>query len=210
MGNVRQITKNSFNKQSAEPTILAAMFGKHLHWVLIIGGVSVLGAAIGLIPDDAGATRAPHVDPSGDSLVSLPTIDQSLSIPTEPSESLKVSAPVEPEVELPGVWHEATVKNGDNLSLIFGRHGLGAREVHYAAANKQAAKHLKRLFPGDTLKLKVDNGTLTELIYPYEFNRSLHMMRSDQGFDVTLEEKPLEHRVTHTTGVISDSLFLSA
>ena len=194
------------NKDELVPKTINTMIGKNLHWLLVLGGTAILIAAIGILPDDAGATRAaetstlkPAIDPDAKRTdLAIPT--RTLNQP-EPD----VAAP-----EQPGEWHNVKVKSGDNLSLMFARNNLSPQELHKVTSNQHAAKQLKKLFPGDEIKLRIDEGTVTELNYEFDLGQSLHMIRNGDSFDAEIIEKPLEHRTSQAIGTIKDSLFLSA
>lgn len=179
------------------------MVGKNLHWLLVLSGTAILLIAIGILPDDAKATRAP------DFTASQPHIEPptKLEIPDQPSnepEQLTITP------KLPGQWQTATVKSGDNLSLLFDRNNLSPQELYKVTSNKTATKQLKRLFPGDEIKLRIDENKLTELSYKFDLGKSLHMVRNEDSFDVEIIERPLEYRNAQATATIDDSLFLSA
>lgn len=185
----------------------STMIKKNLHWALILGGVGVLGAGLGILPHDAEATRAPALNATAASN-ELPAAASFDSIDVSVDKALPAIAEAEPEIL--GEWHEATVKSGDSLSRIFNRHGLSAQELYRVTSDKTSATYLKKIFPGDTIKLRIDEDRLTELVYAYEINQSLHIVRKDDAFHAELIEIPLETRITHASATINDSLFLSA
>ncbi len=200
--------KKNYNNTPNLPTKASMAVKKHLHWLLILGGVSVLGTVMGVLPHNAEATRAPEIN------AELPLPEVAAQAPTAiapaTTETVAAIAP-EPKPEPPGVWHEATVMQGDSLSRIFSRSGLSAQELHRVTSDKTSADYLKKIFPGETIKLRVDEDQLAELVYDYEINKSLHIVRSETGeLRSELIEIPLETRITHATATINDSLFLSA
>jgi murein DD-endopeptidase MepM/ murein hydrolase activator NlpD len=190
----------SFSKDGAMPNI-NIMIGKHLHWLLVLGGTAILGIAIGVLPDDAEATRSPEAS------AIAPAVEQqaALALPAHTAKAAE-PAPVEP----PGQWHTATVKSGDSLSLLFARNDLSPQELYKVTSNETAAKQLKRLYPGDTIKLRIDDKKLTELSYEFDLSHRLHVLRDADSFKAEIIERPLEHRTAQATGAINDSLFLSA
>ncbi len=193
----------SFSKDDAVPT-LSHMIHRHLHWLLVLGGTAILGIAIGVLPDDAEATRAPETSvlaPTNEGKTSAMELPVRTATPAQ-----SPPAPAEP----PGEWRTATVKSGDSLSLLFARNDLSPQELYKVTQNEVAAKRLKRLYPGDEIKLRIDADRLTELSYEFDLGRSLHMLRDEDGFQAEIIQRPLEHRTAQATGVINDSLFLSA
>jgi len=185
------------------PKTINMMVGNNLNWLLVLGGTAILLIVIGILPDDAKATRAP------DFTASQNIIEQStsLEIPNRPNneaEQLTITP------ELPGQWQTATVKSGDNLSLLFERNNLSPQELYKVTSNKTAAKQFKRLYPGNEIKLRIDENKLIELSYEFDLGKSLHMVRNEDSFDAEIIERPLEYRTAQATATIADSLFLSA
>ena len=185
------------------PKTINMMVGKNLHWLLVLGGAVILGIAIGILPDDAEATRAPD-DTVLQGIDEIPT---SLEIPSRLDNE---TTPLAVTPELPGTWQTATVKSGDNLSLLFDRNDLSPQELYKVTSNKTAAKQFKRLYPGDEIKLRIDENKLTELSYEFGLGKSLHMLRNEDSFEAEIIERPLEYRSRQATGSIDNSLFLSA
>ena len=181
------------------------MIKKHLHWVLVGGGAVILAGAFGLMSNNAEATRSP--EPLAINQPHSDEVQVPLDIPTRSATESK-AAPAQPE--LSGEWLTVKVKSGDNLSTLFDRNGLSPQEVYKVSSNKAAVKKLKRLYPGEQIKLRIDDNLLTELVYEYDIGQSLHLSRNNERFEAEIIEKPLEHRSARTTGVINDSLFLSA
>ncbi len=194
------------NKDEQVPKTINTMIGKNLHWLLVLGGTVILGTVIGILPDNAEATRALETNAPA-------TVIEHEAAPTTldiPSRSATQTEPAAAPIEQPGEWHTVKVKSGDNLSLMFARNNLSPQELYKVASNKHAAKQLKNLFPGDEINLRIDEGTLTELSYEFDLGQSLHMIRDGDSFEAEIIEKPLEYRTAQATGVIKDSLFSSA
>ncbi|HHJ80311.1 MAG TPA: peptidase M23 [Candidatus Tenderia electrophaga] len=188
------------------PKTINMMVGKNLHWLLVLGGTAILLIAIGALPVDAEATRAPDFTASQAVTSTTPA---ELIIPKQAqheqeTEQLSITP------ELPGQWQTATIKSGDNLSLLFQRNNLSPQELYKVTSNKIAAKQFKRLFPGDEIKLRIDENKLTELSYEFGLGKSLHMVRNENSFDAEIIERPLEYRTRQASGNIENSLFLSA
>lgn len=181
------------------------MFNKHLHWSLLLSGAAMLGAAISLVPDSAEATRSPNV---GTEALFQDEIESSLDLPSLHSSSQPAIAGAKPK-EISN-WFNAEIRSGDTLSALFDRNGLSAQELLKVTSDEIATEPLKRLYPGEKLKLRIDNATLNELVYDYDLTHSLHMVRVGDGFESKIIEKPLETRTAKGSGVINDSLFLSA
>ncbi len=185
------------------PKTINMMVGKNLHWLLVLGGTAILLIVISILPHDAEATRTPDFTASQPA----PPKKTGLKIPSRPDNKAEQLASTP---EAPGQWKTATVKSGDNLSLLFQRNNLSPQELYKVTSNKIAAKQFKRLFPGDEIRLRIDVNKLTELSYEFDLGKSLHMIRNEDSFDTKIIERPLEYRTAQATATINDSLFLSA
>lgn len=182
------------------------MFDKYLHWSLLLSGTAILGIVIGLAPDSAEATRSPMAE-SGQLLQDQPSLP--LGVPSLSGASPQAAANPRPRPE-PSNWFHAEIRSGDTLSALFDRNGLSAQELLKVTSDQVAIEPLKRLYPGEQLKLRIKDETLAELVYDYDLTHSLHMVRVGDGFESKIVEKPLETRTAKSSGIINDSLFLSA
>ncbi len=115
----------------------------------------------------------------------------------------------EPEPE-PSRWREITVRSGDSLSILFERNQL--RGADWLALSKMdgSAKRLRRLHPGDTLRLELDESdALQTLQMRIDDTRTLVLSRSPSGFEQSVIHDEIERREEHTKGTITSSLFLA-
>lgn len=194
-------------------------WSRHRHHLLTLAGLLLGGGiVIGLLPHNAEATRA-------SSLVLAPEI----AAPTDPSlDELAASAelagtaqltdpePVPETASTLGVapdenWTRAEVRKGDSLSLIFARHGLNDRDLHRVMSSDKATQALKKIHPGDSIRLLVDaDGALQALAYDVGEASTLNVVRTDDSYTAHIIDRPLEMRTAQASGVIQDSLFLAA
>ncbi len=175
------------------------VLGKHMHWALVAGGLALSSTAVIMMPDDAEAKKGPTA-----TLLHPP---QTLPLPT--LDPPPAPAPLDTS-HLKGEWKTVTVQPGDSLARLFSREELSPQELHRATSNEEVARRLKKIFPGDELKLRIHEGELTELVYEFDLGQSLHLTRGEDGFQSEIIEKTLERRTTQASATISDSLFLSA
>ena len=196
--------KAAINNSHALP-MNRRMIDKYLHWGLVLCGTAILAIVVTLLPDDAEAIRAPSMNGS---VISGDEFQSTLDIPALNSQVTNHGVNAIPEE--PDDWFHAEVRSGDSLSTLFNRHGLSAQELLKVTSEQVAAEPLTRLYPGEQLKLRINDATLTELIYDYDMTHTLHMVRVDDGFESAIIEKPLETRTARSSGVIKDSLFMSA
>lgn len=106
-----------------------------------------------------------------------------------------------------------TVKPGDNLSLIFKRAGLGARDVHQLANGVEDADILAKLQPGQQLAFNVDPDDQVlhslELIKSPRESYVFHRHDSAHFSSTHILRKP-QVEFAYRSAVIDDSLFMAA
>ncbi|MDH5358439.1 MAG: peptidoglycan DD-metalloendopeptidase family protein [Gammaproteobacteria bacterium] len=108
-------------------------------------------------------------------------------------------------------WREITVKSGDNLSLIFPRVGLSARDVYDVAQLGKDIKPLLNLKPGQKLRFGFMDGqnstTFEKLQLEISLIETLEVIATEQGFKTNRVTRDIEKRQMHASGVIQNSLF---
>ncbi len=118
---------------------------------------------------------------------------------------ISLSQTVEPELQ----WHDVVVKSGDNLSKLFPRVGLTARDVYNIAQLGDDIKPLLNLRPGQLIKLGLDDqNKLVELnliLSPIQ-TLSISANNSD-GYDVSTTTRSVDVQQINTAGIIESSLF---
>ncbi len=218
----RLCIKNRDFKQPPRDNVKKPLYTNH-HLLTAAGALIGIGIIIGLTPYEAGAMRSEHpvVAPASVPDVSaLPALSPAtggadrVALPLGlPAQSFVYAAGAEQTaapVPAPE-WKTARVENGDNLSLIFGRLGLSAQELHTILELGGDTKSLKRLYPGEEIRVQTgEAGELLALSYDMDESHTLWLERGTGGFAVRVVEHPLEKRVTQASGVISDSLFLAS
>lgn len=129
-----------------------------------------------------------------------------------PGSTSAEAAPQDGEQEFAaGEWQQITVKRGDNLAQIFSRAGLSARQVYEVMQAEGPVGRLKRIMPGEVVRLRVDeDANLNELVLKIDPSQSLRIRRTAQGYTASKVEREYEVRTAHTSGVIEQSLFVSA
>lgn len=120
-------------------------------------------------------------------------------------------APVAPNFD----WKEIIVKSGDNLSLIFPRVGLTARDVYNVTQlNKASIEPLISLKPGQVIHLATlpneEHGRSLEalkiILNPLE---TFLINKSETGYEADMITREVNIRRQHVSGKIENSLFLS-
>lgn len=105
-------------------------------------------------------------------------------------------------------WWEIKVRRGDSLSLIFDRLRLGKDQLAQVLSAGRETAGLKRLRPGQTLRVLIRDGELAQMRCEQDATRAVHVSRGAHGrFRVdTVVRKP-QVRVAMTTASIGSSLF---
>ncbi|MEO1574818.1 MAG: hypothetical protein AAFU65_07650, partial [Pseudomonadota bacterium] len=152
-------------------------------------------------PTDA-STRTPETAASNDD-----NVTRTLALPprrnaAQPEMTL--------EKKLPGEPLTLTVKSGDSLDLLFGRHDLSRGDLATLLTLPEAQEALTLLMPGDQILVRRDGASILGLTRALDEVRTLHVTRHDDGFATHIEERPVEIRIQHASATISSSLFLAA
>ena len=109
------------------------------------------------------------------------------------------------------VWHDVTVKSGDSLAAIFSRVGISAGELHALLSQGGATHNLKKIYPGQTLRLKTNaDQQLVRLSYKIDELSTLDISRAGDEFELSTTHRTPERRVKNASGSIDNSLFVSA
>jgi murein DD-endopeptidase MepM/ murein hydrolase activator NlpD len=173
----------------------------------IAGAVSfaVLAGLLTLwLQEPAEGTLAPVSEPPAGASLPFPALPASGRAESE----LLVVEPLEiPEPEATGTRTLLEVRSGDNLDVLFRRHGLSVAELHHLLKLEAAAPHLRRIRPGDTFEIFHHGESILSLTRRIGETRSLVVTAGEQGFEASFLDHPVEVRVARTTGQISSSFY---
>ena len=132
------------------------------------------------------------------------TIRSQIDTPATPA-----APAIAPQAITPAPWQQITVNPGDNLSLIFARHGLSKKDLHTILESDPEAKKLTRIKPGQILKVVADDdGHVTNLIVELDYRRSLHIDRESDAYVARIVDVEPEIRRASVLARIQQSLFL--
>jgi len=152
----------------------------------------------------------------------VPLISAELSeLPSEVEAEIVIQGPLllvdEPneatnDVELN--WEEITVKSGDNLSLIFPRVGLTARDVYNVTQlDKSDIKPLLNLKPGQIIHFGTlpneEAKSLEALKIVLDPLNTFYINKLEESYEAKMETRDVDIKQQHVTGEIENSLFLS-
>jgi murein DD-endopeptidase MepM/ murein hydrolase activator NlpD len=170
---------------------------------------------LGFDPNQARATR--HLP-----LELAPEATASFDLPTEPpaagqpatartGDIVLESNPDAGEPGPAGEWHEVTVKSGDSLAVIFSRLGIPPLQLHKILTVGGAAHNLKKIHPGQILRLQTDaEDNLLTLEYQVDRLSTLEIRQLEDDYEIATSHRTPERRVTNAAGIINSSLFMSA
>ena len=208
--------------QAESPPVLLRMT-----YLAALGLVLVISIIIwGSIPEPAEAKiQSLPATASGGDLYQVPlTLPKTVSYtegavqakPGQPSPP-ETAAHIEPVPEIPASkatgddWHSITVKSGDSLATIFSRLGIKPQQLHTLLAQGGAAHNLKKIYPGQTIRLQTNKEKdLLALVYPIDKLSTLEINRDGKGFSVSTTHRTPEFRVRNASVVINDSMYLAA
>jgi len=110
-------------------------------------------------------------------------------------------------------WLDIIVKPGDNLSLVFPRVGLSARDVYDVAQLGKDIKPLLNLKPGQVLRFDTSQKDETTTLHQLKLKLSpvavLTVSSSENGYVAHLDTRDVELRQQYTSAIITSSLFES-
>ncbi|HEY0721787.1 MAG TPA: peptidoglycan DD-metalloendopeptidase family protein [Gammaproteobacteria bacterium] len=165
---------------------------------------SAIAGVIALINPSQKAEATRHPD-SAEASVNLPLSSGNSS------EAYGDAPAASPDVHLATVpaWQEVKVANGDTLSQIFSRLELDSQQMYAVLeSDRQTKQALTRLLPGESLLFDIQGGELHKLQYSLSPTQILHVEKVTRGgYQSTVEELPVETRISHASSTINSSLF---
>jgi murein DD-endopeptidase MepM/ murein hydrolase activator NlpD len=159
----------------------------------------------------------------------LLVVGLSLRVPSEPSASItevtvvpEIAAPIEkdtgtiedntaPPQAPPALpeWRDFTVRNGDNLSLVFARAGFSDTDL-YRVAEFNQRQSLRKIYPGETVGFQSDEqGKLLAMRHVQSPLLTTLYQRSNEGYEATQITREPERRSREVSLTIESSLFLA-
>lgn len=179
-------------------------------YLLLICTAVVLAVMLwGIDPEPAQATR--HVLLPLDVPAPATGVAKTDAVSNTEINTLNKLAPTAAGADEPeGNWHVVTVKSGDSLAGIFSRLGIPPRQLHDLLEQGGAATNLKRIYPGQTLRLMTsDDKGLVRLSYQIDKLSSLEISRDGKDFGISTTHLTPERREVSASGIIDSSLFVA-
>jgi len=192
-------------------------YGMH-HAYLAFAALATIVSLVLLIgnPEPAGATRHISLDlgnaePGSDMLETRVESDFDPLSLASPAAGIAATEAVATTDDGSDDWREVTVKPGDSLAAIFSRLDIPAGELHALLSAGGATHNLKKIFPGQTLRVVTrDDKRLERLSYKIDELSTLDIRRVDDQFEISTTHRTPEYRIKNASGSIDNSLFLSA
>lgn len=169
---------------------MSRRFYTRLFWVAVSASLAgLVWIASAVTPQHANAANESSVSP----------------VPPKPSQDpIAPSPPPSPNLET----FTAEVRPGDNLSTIFQRHGLTARDLHLLVESGQPGKRLAKLYPGYQIEFGRDaERNLVHLEYrpgPWE---TVKFQRIGDEFEVSTQVNEPDAVRSYAHASIEHSLF---
>lgn len=132
---------------------------------------------------------------------------QTANQPSKPA----LSSAEQPTIEVDN-WHKITVRSGDNLTTLFKRAGLTARDVYEVsqAAKKQNKKNsLTKLFPGEQLAFVINDGKLEKFQRIKNPLESIEFVRQGEGYSIEKLTRTPEVHHRFVSATLENSLFMA-
>ena len=161
-----------------------------------------------VVPDNVPASD----NASNNDIAAIEKHHLNTTIETTASESLSTDNTTEHQ-QSDLDWQEVEIAPGDNLSLIFPRLGLTARDV-FNVAQTEDAKPLLNLKPGQLLRVGLEpaesdsSPNLIALELQLDPVKTLSLSAVDEGFVAETHEREIEKRQQIVGGEIQNSLFV--
>ncbi len=129
---------------------------------------------------------------------------------TESTSSLKNTDIVPPAQATDENWVSYSVKKNDNLTSLFKRAGLNARDVYNISQATLKGEELSRLYPGESLAFLIEGAALKKLKYEVNPLKTIVIESIHNEYVVKTIERTPETRERYIEGVIENSLFEDA
>lgn len=168
-----------------------------------------ISEALILPQQDAFETvTVPALQPEVTAAVTPAVLTKTTPVPAPaPAPETRAATPADTD----GNWHQVTVKSGDSLATIFNKLDISAQQLHALLEQGGAAHNLKKIHPGQKLRVLTDEKQgLVKLSYPIDKLSTLEVSRNGEEFDISTSHRTPERREVSASATINSSLFLAA
>jgi len=171
----------------------------------MLAGLVFLGITAFVWPhNNNNNDKSTHPQVEDQPLSSLKVEPLKLNLQTESSPELTKLVP-EPEIEPVTI----TVKNGDSMSLIFDRAGLGPSIVHQLAYESEHGPDFSKILPGKQFHFYFDSDKqLQKVVYEVSRLEQFEAQKSENGFSTRHIQLEPELFTSIKSGEINSSFYL--
>ena len=194
---------------------------KHLHFLLLLSLVGV--SLLLLLPSPpVEAKKQNRLEPTLASVEkqNIPTtlnISEETERPTSPISKelslLQTSAMLTPEPTVEVIWQNKEIDQGDSLSTLFSKAGLGATELYAIVNADQKGKQLTKIHPGQSIAFNLNaENELQQLRYIKSPTETLLITKNSTDSSYKFAELVREYEIKTRQAQVSieQSLFLDA
>ena len=173
------------------------MHHRPLIWVATVGSLlMVMGLSLSGPQDDTPP-------PNERTVAALEADAPGVTVDPEQAPEPIETAPPEP------LWDDFTVRDGDNLSLIFNRAGFSDTDL-FRVANGNDDRSLKRIYPGETIGFQADDeGELQALRHQQSPLLTTTYVRDNDRFIATDQTREPDRIARDVSMTIDSSLFIA-
>jgi len=201
--NIKKTSLKKIGRVSGTLTVAVLLYlGARFLSVLESDDVQMSGSDLGQVASQADSEGRGDEDspPSEGSVLAGATSDSTST--SDPDDAL-----LEPEP----FQKEYLVKKGDSLYIALAGFGIGDREIDAITRAIRPVYDLRRIRPGQTIKVNLEEGSdrIDRMVYEIDLLNRLMVERSEDAFSVVKEEVALDRELAHHSGTISDSLYES-
>ncbi len=156
-----------------------------------------------------GVLTLPLALPDAGPAVSDDEDNQPLAPTAVPRKDFRLSRSPETGTEIVATVEKLTltVKSGDTLDGLFGRHNLSRADLMALLDLSDARSMLRAIKPGDRFEVTHSDGILLSLERRVNETTTVRVLRGEQGFVLQKIDHPIESRLAYRHGTINSSLF---
>lgn len=192
------------------------VFRRPGYWLLTCLVAVFTVILLGIDPDQAAATR--HISLDLSRQIQPPATREAPVEKADDAANEEPAAGTDPDLrgeaaaqDLPGKWHDITVKPGNSIASLFSKLDLPPQQLHKIVSQGGAAKNLEKIYPGQRLRFRTDEDLgLISLEYPIDEFSTLMVTRADEDFEISTVHRTPERRIANASGTINSSLFIAA
>lgn len=180
------------------------------HIIIVTTLTCLLGLALLIAPSEQVSAKRDSIPLE----VSLSIQDSSAAALDKQYEKAESATNAEVQGNTPDLtdWKIVEVKSGDNLTTLFKRAGLTARDVYeisVAGKNLSQQDSLRKLYPGEKIAFLISDNNLEKLRRVKNPLESIEFVRNESGFEYNKLIRTPEIHARFVSATLESSLFLA-